>query len=199
LSPAFAALLKGPRTSPQTRAVLHRRLSAPAPITTGVIPADQLPLLRALVACIIPTPGFDLTARLAASLVSGPGDGWRFDALPADAEAWRTGLASLDAAAHSAFNLGFVSLYPDQQHALLQRALDGDLGGRGLLGSLGVGDSAALFTDRQMQQWFEDVRTALARLYAADPRTLDRIGFTGFADEEGFSHIQLGQPEVREA
>ena len=49
-----------------------------------------------------------------------------------------------------------------------------------------------------MRIWFEDVRAELAKLYVADPRTMERIGFTGFADDHGFTQIELGQREVFE-
>jgi hypothetical protein len=64
--------------------------------------------------------------------------------------------------------------------------------GRGALGALHLGDSAGAFSAAQMLLWFEDARAELTRLYVSDPRTLDRIGFTGFADDPGgFTQIRL--------
>jgi pimeloyl-ACP methyl ester carboxylesterase len=199
LSSAFAALVEGPRTASQTRAVLQARLqpddasSFPPAISLALMPA-----LRALVETIIPGAPFDLTARLNRTLATGTGDGWRFATLPADAAAWRTGLASLDAAAWREYGLSFIALPPSQRRALVEHAQQGKLG-KGLLGALHLSDAAGLFDAEQMQQWSEDVRALLARLYVADPRTMQRIGFTGFADgastngnHAGFTHIQLG-------
>jgi len=186
LSPEFAAVLNGPRTSPHTRAVLEARLApdaTPGADAAGPFEPAQLATLRALVACVVPDAGFDLTARLCHALTAGPGKGWRFDTLPPDVEAWRIGLASLDAAARGTHGVAFVALYPALQQELLQRAQEGALG-RSLLGAIGVGESAQLFSAQQMQHWFEDVRGLLATLYTADPRTFERIGFTGFADQE---------------
>jgi pimeloyl-ACP methyl ester carboxylesterase len=206
LTPAFDALLNGPRTAPQTRDVLTARLHANDAAATHAIDLALTPVLRALADTVIPSPGFDLAARLDHDLTSPTTDGWRFDTLPSDPDAWRRGLTSLDAAAFREHNLGFAMLTPAQRHALLESAQQGKLG-KGVLGKLGqnlgldklgIGDSADLYTAPQMQQWFEDARAHLTRLYVADPRTLERIGFTGFADEGGFTQIQLNQRETFE-
>jgi pimeloyl-ACP methyl ester carboxylesterase len=191
LSVRFWSLMESARTSPQTRAVMETRMQPVAP--SSAFTPEQMGTLRALVECVVPQAGFDLAARLARSLEEGAGDGWRFADLPADLEAWRTGLASLDAAAEREHGVEFLALSSAMQRELLLAAQHGELGARGLLGSLGIGSSRALFQAQQMQRWFEDARAALARLYTADPRTMDRIGFHGFADESGFTRIQLHQ------
>jgi pimeloyl-ACP methyl ester carboxylesterase len=196
LSPEFEDLLRYDHTSPQTRAVLLERLNDPAPAQS--IPSELQPTLRALAAAVVPDAGFDLAARVDATLAEPHGDGWRFDTLPPDLEAWRTGLLSLNAAAKREFNVPFIALHATQQHDLLTQASEGKLG-KGALGTLHLGGSANAFTATQMQQWFEDVRGLFARLYTADPRTLQRIGFTGFADEHGFTQIKLGETEDFEA
>jgi pimeloyl-ACP methyl ester carboxylesterase len=191
LSAGFSSLLASERTSPQTRAVMEARM-APVAASSALTP-EQMGTLRAMVACVVPQPGFDLAARLVRSLEQGAGDGWRFADLPADLEAWRTGLASLDAAAEREHGVEFLALPAAMQRELLLAAQHGELAARGLLGSLGIGSARALFNAQQMQRWFEDARAVLARLYTADPRTMDRIGFHGFADESGFTRIQLHQ------
>ena len=153
--------------------------------------ATELRTLRALIDTVIPNAPANLATRLDQSLAQLQADGWRFDTLPSDAEAWHQGLASLDAAAHRAHGVTFLALTPTLRHALLLEAQQGKLG-RGPLGALHLGESAHAFTATQMQHWFEDVRSELTRLYVSDPRTLDRIGFTGFADDPtGFTQIRL--------
>jgi pimeloyl-ACP methyl ester carboxylesterase len=192
LDPTFQQLLDSPRTSPQTRAVMQARLAADkTPAPPQVLTLDELHTLRALAETVIPDAGLDLAARLDHKLASTPGDGWRYDALPTDIAAWKQGLASLDAAAHRAHGVAFLAITPDLRHELLLEAQQGKLG-RGVLGTLHLGESAQAFTADQMQRWFEDVRGELTRLYVSDPRTVDRIGFTGFADDpKGFTQIRL--------
>ncbi len=193
---AFAALMEGERTSPVTRAVMSERLAAAQrwAAEVQVFNPAELRTLRALVERVVPRAGFDLAARVDALLAETPGDGWRPAVLPPDTEAWRCGLRSLDAAAWRAHGVEFLGLFPAQQDALLEAAAKGALG-RGVLGALHVGEGAKAFTGEQMEAWFEDVRGLCARLYMADPRTMERVGYTGFADDLGFTQIELGQRE----
>ena len=194
--PATAHLIDSVRTSPQTRQVMQDRLgdrqnwnAKPQTFTPA-----EFRTLRALAQAVIPNAPFDLAAAVDAQLAADKGDGWRFADLPADPDAWRRGLLSLDLAARNAHNLPFLALYPDQQHALLTDAADGKLG-KGVLGSLHLTAAAQAFSADAMKEWFQDVRAEFTRLYVADPRTMDRIAYAGFADELGFTQIQLGQHE----
>jgi pimeloyl-ACP methyl ester carboxylesterase len=202
LTPAFQQLLNSDRTAPQTRDVLYSRLNETS-TSPQTFNAAELRTLHALIDTVIPDATPHLAARLDQSLAQLQADGWRFDDLPSDAAAWHRGLSSLDAAAHRAHAVTFLALTPNLRRDLLLNAQQGKLG-RGAFGSLHLGDSAHAFTATQMQHWFEDVRSELTRLYVSDPQTLDRIGFTGFADDPtGFTQIRLedqfAPPEELEA
>ena len=198
-SPAFEDLEHSERTSPKTAEAMSNRLrraqnwNARPQIFSGA----EFRTLRALAQAIVPEAGFDLAACVDAELTENKGDGWRFAALPPDREAWHRGLVSLDHAARQAHGVSFLALYPDQQQTLLQHAAEGKVG-KSLLGTLGLSDAAQTYTAEELQMWLGEVRTSFTRLYMGDPRTLDRIGYTGFADDLGFTRIQLGQTEVFE-
>jgi pimeloyl-ACP methyl ester carboxylesterase len=194
LSDSFSALIDSPLTSPQTREALLARLD-PSTVATGVLDPEALRILRALAARVVPGAPFDLAARLDQSLAQTQHDGWRFNALPADITAWQLGLASLNAASTREFSVPFIALHASQQDDLLHRAQSGHLH-QGILAALHLGDTT--LTAAQMRDWFEDVRGELAKLYVADPRTMQRIGFTGFADNAGFTHIQLHDNNTHE-
>ncbi len=193
---AFTSLLASAHTAPQTRRVLEERLARSLDWTTAprVFRPDELRTLRALAARIVPGAGIDLAGRLDAQLAAGPGDGWRFATLPPDVAAWRQGLASLDLAARRTHGVSFLALHDAQKDGLLRQAAAGSLG-RGLLGAMHLGEAADAFPAAEMRSWFEDVRAEFTRLYVADPRTLDRLRFTGFADDLGFTRIAIGQRE----
>jgi pimeloyl-ACP methyl ester carboxylesterase len=198
LPAAFTKLIESPLTSPQTRALLQSRLdddswnASPQRLTLA-----QFMTLRALAARILPHPGFDLAARIAARL--GTEDGWRFDELPPDVEAWQAGIAALDSAAMREHGVAFLALHDAQKDALIAAAGAGSLR-RGVLDTaldtLHAG-AARHFDAAQMKLWMEDVRGLCAQLYMADPRTYARIGYTGFADNEPFTQITLGTPDDR--
>jgi pimeloyl-ACP methyl ester carboxylesterase len=185
----FRDLLESSQTSRQTRAVMEARLRE-TPAQPGAFDAEQSLTLRALVRRVVPGAGFDIPARIDRRIASGEQDGWRFDVLPPDATAWQRGLASLDAAARRAHVVTFAALDAERQDGLLAEAREGKLG-RGVLGALHIGESSDAYDAAGMQRWFEDARAEIVRTYVADPRTMQRIGFTGFADEAGFTQITL--------
>ncbi len=196
LGQSFATLLESNRVSAQTRFVMESRMLSAATWDhkSTVLSDTEFRTMRALAERVVPHAGFDVAGSIEQRLANGTGDGWRFATLPPDAEAWRKGLASLDAAAEREFKVPFVALHPEQQDDLLRKASEGEIG-KGLLGSVHVGDRADAYSGSEMKQWFEEVRGELAKCYMAHPSTMERVGFTGFADEGGFTQIQIGQRE----
>ena len=156
--------------------------------------AEELRILRAVVALVVPGAGFDLATRMDHALANNEGDGWRFAALPDDAQAWKRGLASLDAYARRKFSVPFVALDAARQGELLERTQNGHLE-EGFFATLNIVHANETLDAEQMRNWFEDVRSELVKLYVADPRSMERIGFAGFADEAGFTKITLGEQE----
>ena len=189
----YRALIDSDRVSTQTRSLLMDRAGAndPAYQARAVAPG-QLPCLRALLDQVLPQnpPAIDLAARIDAQLADGIGDGWRSADLPADAEAYRAGLRTLDALAGGTF----AALGVGQRDALLRRVADGDAAGAG----------AGLLDARQMQLWFADVRSDAVRLYVAHPATLARMGYSGIGyggdgePKPGFRHVGIGEREAWE-
>ncbi len=170
LEQRYQALIDGERTSTRTRAVLRARGQPDEPgQPAAALSAAALAVLRTVAERVLPQPlpaAFDLAARLDAQLASGPGDGWRFAALPPDAEAYRLALDTLQAAALAEHGAGFVDLDGERQDALLRRAGEGGL------------PPGALQPDA-LALWFQDLRSDLVRLYVAHPTTLARMGYSG--------------------
>ena len=182
----FLALIHSARVSSQTRHALLARGAPDDPAYSPVwLSPAQLDTLRAVVARVLPQPppAIDIAARIDAGL--GRGDGWRFAALPVDADAYRAGLNTIEAVSTERHASGFGALSAPQQDAILRDAADA-----GLAGDL---DPA------QTRLWFEDVRGDATRIYVAHPRTMSRIGYGGFAyggdgpDKTGFVRIAAGE------
>jgi pimeloyl-ACP methyl ester carboxylesterase len=197
LGAKYRALIESDATSPQTRRVLEKRMLHECIPQDDVFTKDETRVLRRLIELVIPDAGFDLSTRLQDGLLQEKRDGWRFDALPTDVEAWQLGMCSLGTAADREFGVPFIALDTERQDDLLERARRGELG-KGFFASIGVGRGRKCLDARQMRDWFEDVRGELVRIYVSDPRAMERIGFTGFADEHGFTQIKLGEREVFE-
>jgi pimeloyl-ACP methyl ester carboxylesterase len=163
----FVSLLGSDRVSRRTRRVMLDR-ARPASRDAGLWSPRERAVVTALVTQILPDHGRanDLTCRIEASLAEGNGDGWRFADLPVDEEAWRRGIATLDA-----LNGGFVKLSLADQQALLKQI---DAGKAGL-------DGDSCLSPKQMKLWFEDVRAEVVRTWVALPATMAAIGYDGFA------------------
>ncbi|MDP4025906.1 alpha/beta hydrolase [Methylobacterium sp. NEAU 140] len=197
--PAYSALIDSDRVNSRLRGALRARAEPddPAYDPKGIDPVE-LAILRAVFARVLPVPGLDLAARLDARLASGAGDGWRFVALPPDAQAYRAALRTLDAASRAAHGRPFVVLGGPEQDALLTLAQRGELAVPKTLGG-------RLDADR-MRFWFEDARADGARLWLAHPAALARLGFSGIgaggdspepiaAGLPGFVEVGLDAPE----
>ena len=193
IGPGYRALIGSDRVSTQTRSLLMARARADDPAYQArAVAQDQLQCLRALLDRVLPQspPAIDLAARIDAQLADGVGDGWRSADLPADAEAYRAGLRSLDALSGGAFADGDAH----RQDALLRRVAAGEATAAG----------PGLLDAGQMQLWFADVRSDAVRLYVAHPATLARMGYSGIGyggdgePKPGFHSVGVGEREAWE-
>ncbi|WP_010216094.1 alpha/beta hydrolase [Sphingomonas sp. PAMC 26621] len=165
----FARLLDSDRVSHRTRAAMVDRLHPPSSDLSSWTD-DHVATMAALVGQILPDCGADraLADRILAGIAEGPGDGWRFAALPADRAAWTRGLATL-----AAFEGGFATAPGTAQAALLE-CIDA--------GETGIAEDDSKLTAEQMRLWFEDVRAETARVWMSLPATMAAIGYDGFAN-----------------
>ncbi len=192
ISHAYRALIGSDRVSEKTRALLLERARPDDPeYRPQAMLAAEFAILRAVLSRVLPqtAPSIDLAARIDAEL-GGGGDGWRFDLLPPDQEAYRAALATLDAAAVARHGRSFTALGDAARDGLLA-----DVASARLSGAAGPLDAA------QMQAWFEDLRAAAVRHYVAHPATLARIGYGGIGyggdgePKPGFAAVGLGLRE----
>ena len=180
-------LLRSPLVTEATRDALTQRMDAAPPDWPDVFPADERTTLIAVCARLLP-PDSPLQPEGAARqyaqrLATGPGDGWRYDALPPDLEACRLGLRGLD---ESAAPERFVALPFEKQGAILQAVSQ---------------DKAAGETWRTLdgRRFFEETLAVLTALLVSHPRMQEAMGYPGFADAAGWQHIGLGERETWEA
>jgi hypothetical protein len=152
-------------------------------------PAEWL-TLQALCARIMPQPASEavpLAAMLDQRLLSGRTDGFRRANLPQQAEAWRCGLAAIDAEARTHHETGFHGLDSQQQDALLQRLQAGELTGE----AWGGMPSQAFFEHRVLP----DITCA----YYSHPLAWNEIGFGGPASPRGYVRMDFDRRDPWEA
>jgi len=192
----YLALLGSEHTGARLRAALLARAAPDDPdYRPAALDEAGLATLRALMERVLPQPGpgrIDLAARLDQDLSEGPGDGWRHDTLPPDAEALRAALRTLDALSGDAG--AFADLTADAQDALLARIAGGE----------GGPEAPGLLDGPQLKLWFGEVCAAAARLYVSHPAALARMGYGGVAaggdgtPKGGFTRVGIGERDAWE-
>jgi hypothetical protein len=115
------------------------------------------------------------------------GDGFRFEDMPSDEVAWRTGLAGIDQAASELFGQRFTELPASSQDAVLERVRRGDPPGKS-------------WKDMNVRRfWVNVVLRQVVGVFYAHPFSWDEIGFGGPAYPRGYFALNNGAREPWEA
>ncbi|MGN8025558.1 gluconate 2-dehydrogenase subunit 3 family protein [Microbacterium sp. 22242] len=120
-----------------------------------------------------------VTAMVDARLADGQTDGWHYDCLPEDGEAWRTSLAALDDEAQERHQRAFAACDDSAKREILESVRAGDGLWRGL-------DRAYL--------WSLWTRYACTAFYS-HPAAWDQIGFAGPAFPRGYKNLGVDRRE----
>ena len=128
-------------------------------------------------------PKVPVVALVDARLAVGETDGWHYDGMPQDADAWRRTLACLDEDAQSRFARGFAELDPSQQAALVQAVQDTD------------GDWHGYSARHVWSLWTRYACTA----FYSHPWAWNEIGFPGPAYPRGYLNLGVDARDKWEA
>lgn len=188
----FEELLPTSHLSAATRAALGQRLAeaedAPAYEPRFFAP-ETLRLLAAVAARIFPQPERPVPIPLAPTvdqrLADGRADGWRYDALPPDREAYKLGLGGIQQIAQALFQTDFEAISVEKQDAVLTALAAGNPPGE-------------VWQTLPADRFFEELLAELAATYYAHPWAQDEIGYTGYADLPAWTKIGLNEKEERE-
>lgn len=189
--PGYDVLAKRytPSWNEKTRRVIDQRLAMPR--EPRFLTVDEWQTLEALCARIVPQPRARPQVPLAAfvdeKLHSDRRDGSRDARLPPLREAWRRGLAALNAEARERHGGPFHTLEPTEQDALLRAAHGGTL----THAAWGDMPSKLFFTKRVLR----DVVTA----YYGHPTGWSEIGFGGPASPRGYVRMDFDRRDPWEA
>jgi len=183
------ALLETDAVTPVTRAVLQARLDRPPASAPRFFNAREMNTLRAACARLIPQAEralpIDAAGYIDERLAEGKGNGWRYEVLPPDGEAYRQGLLGLDQSAQTLFKNDFVALQSAQQDEVL----------RALQSAQAQGE---VWRTLPSPRFFEELLAEVAENYYAHPLSQEEIGYVGFADAPGWTRIGLNEREERE-
>jgi len=181
-----------PSWNAQTRRVIDARLAIPDRPRFFV--RDEWVTLRAVCERIVPQPPqhrgrrpIPVAALVDHKLTTNLRDGYRNAALPPLQEAWRRGLAALDAEARQAHGVGFAELDGAAQDALLQAAEAGRLRHP----AWGGMPSDVFFKARLLRD--------IVHAYYAHPTAWSEIGFGGPASPRGYVRMGFDRRDPWEA
>ena len=185
--PGFSVLGQAGHWDEATRSVVLARLEPPGALR--FFSRSEQATATALVALLV-----DVEPGLAASLVAGidtrladdQTDGWHYDDMPTDEEAWRRSLAALDAEAAGSGADGFAALPSGDGRMLLEGIADSD-----------AATWHGLPRNRVWDLWMRYSATA----YYAHPAAWGEMGWPGPAYPRGYKNagIDAREPfEVRD-
>ena len=186
------ALLDTDHVTAATRVALQTRLDKQPDLPNlplRFFTDEEAELLNQLVARLLHQPDnrppIDVVSPVDHRLAHNESDGWRYDALPADPNAWRLGLNGFQEAAQAQFGRAFTQLDGPQQDELI--------------GQMQQGTALYLsLTPLQSKRFFEDMLAELVSLYFSHPLAQEEIGYVGMADKPRWDRVGLNELEERE-
>jgi hypothetical protein len=171
-----------------TRNVVLKRVHGVPPIR--FFDTDQARLMEAISARIIPQDDRDDAHRIPIvpgideRLFEDRGDGYRYENMPPDREAYVMGLKAIDRMAHERYGDGFTSLGPPAQEELLKSIHDGKPYG-----------AHELWEKLPAHRFWMLLVGDCAAEYYAHPFAWDEIGFGGPAYPRAYMRLERGQAE----
>ncbi|HTV87690.1 MAG TPA: gluconate 2-dehydrogenase subunit 3 family protein [Stellaceae bacterium] len=188
--PGYDVLAKrhSPSWNEKTRQVIDQRLALPR--EQRFLSPKEFHTLEAICDRIVPQPAdrppVPLAAMIDTKLHENSGDGYRDHRLPPLREAWRQGLAGIEAEARRRHNVGFAELDGAERDALLRAAQDGKI-----VGDWSGMPPAVFFAKRLLF----DIVTQ----YYAHPTAWSEIGFGGPASPRGYVRMDFDRRDPWEA
>lgn len=182
------ALLATDQITEATRQALTERLTA-APQQPQFFSASELGLLQAICNRLIPqderTERIDIAGSIDKRLAQNKSDGWRYDVMPADGDAYKLGLAGVDETARLLFLQSFQQLSDELQDEVLKAIQHKEASGE-------------TWQKLPADRFFEELLVEVANTYYSHPLAQEEIGYVGMADVPTWQRIGLNQLEDRE-
>ena len=182
------ALLATEHVTDATRQVLTERLNAPLQLPT-FFSADEFALLQAICNRLIPQndrPEFiDIAGGIDKRLIQNKTNGWRYDIMPADGDAYKQGLAGIEETAQILHQQSFEQLSSSEQDNIISLMQTGNAPG-------------AIWQTLPAVRFFEELLAEAVENYYSHPLAQEEIGYVGMADLPAWQHIGLDQLDDRE-
>ena len=180
------ALLDTDLVTAPTRAALRARLDADDDYALRFFDEAAFATLRAVCVRLIPQPeraqGIDVATCIDKRLAENTSDGWRYDSMPSDRDAYVRGLRGLDETAMTMHGVGFVALEETRQVAILRSVQLGQAEGE-------------CWKSLPPKRFFEELLAEITEAYYSHPLAQEEIGYAGMADARGWRRVRLDDLE----
>ncbi|MDQ6931525.1 MAG: gluconate 2-dehydrogenase subunit 3 family protein [Candidatus Eremiobacteraeota bacterium] len=189
--PGFSTLAQQNYWDAKTRAVILDRVhNVPE---SHFFDAAQTRVLEAICARLIPQDDRDdahripIVPHIDRRLADGDGDGYRYDDMPPDPEAYLLGLRAIDESSPIAFECGFLRASLSQQDKLLRSLHDG----KPLV-------EHSAWKRMPVKRFWMLLLSDCVEAYYSHPYAWDEIGFGGPAYPRAYMRLENGEPETWE-
>ena len=177
-------LLESDFVTNETRRVLSERLNAEETVPR-FFDEREFEILKAVCDALAPSeivPGWFVAGEIDLRLAENKGNGWRYNSMPTDGEAYKNGLQLLDETALGDFNKDFAVLEIEKRRDIFKRF------------KFGTGER----TEEKRERFFEELCAEFAEIFYSHPLALAEIGYIGFADARGWHlDVQGSKNELR--
>jgi gluconate 2-dehydrogenase gamma chain len=171
-----------------TRQALTDRLNAPPRQPTFFSP-DDFVLLDAVCGRLIPQDAqaehIPVAEGIDERLSKNTTNGWRYDSMPNDGDAFKLGLKGINESALAMFQEPFLNLSGDQQDQVLRAVQVMEAPGE-------------VWQNLPADRFFEELLAEAVENYYSHPVAQEEIGYVGMADTPGWKRLGLNQLEDRE-
>ncbi|QIP17624.1 gluconate 2-dehydrogenase subunit 3 family protein [Spirosoma aureum] len=171
-----------------TRQVLTDRLNAPLRLPT-FFSSDDFALLDAVCNRLIPQDEpktrIPVAEGIDERLSKNTTNGWRYDSMPNDGDAFKLGLKGINESALAMFQQPFLTLLGDQQDQILRAVQVMEAPGE-------------VWQNLPADRFFEELLAEAVENYYSHPVAQEEIGYVGMADTPGWKRLDLNQLEDRE-
>jgi hypothetical protein len=172
----------------RTREVVLDRVERVPPIR--FFTPDEVRLMEAICAHVIPQDDRDeahkipIVPHIDRRLFENRLDGYRYDGMPPEREAYRLGLRAVEEIAHHLHGRGFLEIGPLEQDKLLRSLHDGQ-----------PPAAHGIWKRMPVHRFWMLLVQDCAEVYYAHPWAWDEIGFGGPAYPRAYMRLERGAPE----
>jgi gluconate 2-dehydrogenase gamma chain len=182
------ALLDTDQVTDATRQALVQRLQL-LPHQPTFFSVSEFALLQAVCNRLVPQDNpsgwIDMASNIDKRLSEHKYDGWRYDTMPPDEDAYRLGLMGIEESTQLIFQQGFRNISAEQQDFILKAVQ--------LMEAPGD-----IWKKLPADRFFEELLTEVTENYYSHPLAQEEIGYVGMADIPAWHRIGLNQLEDRE-